>query len=353
MKSARRNHFLVLLIFLLASLGLPGRSRAQDSPQDSPVPAKDSDKHWEARAIAGFHQAGASSAKYTQNFFFDFFIMRALSDDQLWEEGTHWNLWGDARIASAPQQVTTGVGTFATDFATQASNLPVNQLAQSADFQTGLEYRLHTWEPPHSHRMVGLIGYFGAMGAFQPPDSQMEIFNVPDKTSLQYPDFIKQFPTATNALYVGFVPPNRERFYRNYGFGVRLTTFDRDAPLAAPATYALSLGQDEAITGGHFQSVVGKIDVFYPLPLSGPGGAYKCIYLFGNVNLRLSKATNIPTFALQNPNANGVTVQPFDPNLAVITVPSTRDTYRIGIGVDLVNLIQSIQTKGKVAATPN
>jgi hypothetical protein len=73
-------------------------------------------------------------------------------------------------------------------------------------------------------------------------------------------------------------------------------------------------------------------------------GAYKFIFLFATANMRLSKATNIPTFALQNPNATSATVQPFDPNLAVLTVPSTRDTYRFGVGVDLVNLIQSIRT---------
>jgi hypothetical protein len=322
-----------------------------DSSQSTKVQATDENKEWEARAIVGYHQAGASSAKFSQNFFFDFFIMRSLSDDHLWQKH-NWNLWGDARIASSPQQITTGVGTFATNFATQASNLPVNQLAQGADFQTGLEYVLREWEPNVSYRMLGLVGYFGAMGVFQPPDAQMQIFNVPDKTSLQYPAFAAQFPTAANARYVGFVPPNRERFYRNYGFGVRITTFDKGQPLAPPATYTLSFGEDEAITGGIFRSVVGKIDVFYPLPLSGASGKYKFLYLFGNANLRLSKATSIPTFALQNPNDNGTTVQPFDPNLAVITIPSSRDTYRIGAGVDLINLIQSIAGNDKVTPKP-
>jgi hypothetical protein len=324
------------------------------SPRPAPagkVQATDENKEWEARAIVGYHQAGASSAKFSQNFFFDFFIMRSLSDDHLWQKH-NWNLWGDARIASSPQQVTTGVGTFATDFATQVSNLPVNQLAQGADFQTGLEYVLREWEPNASYRMLGLVGYFGAMGVFQPPNAQMEIFNVPDKTSLQYPAFAVQFPSAANAKYVGFVPPNRERFYRNYGFGVRITTFDKQQPLAPPATYTLSFGEDEAITGGTFRSVVSKIDVFYPLPISWNAGKYKFLYLFGNVNLRLSKATSIPTFALQNPNANGITVQPFDPNLAIITVPSSRDTYRIGAGVDLINLIQSIAGNDKVTPNP-
>jgi hypothetical protein len=300
-------------------------------------------RDWEARAIVGYHQAGASSAKFAQNFFFDFFIMRGLSSSPLWEG--RWNAWGDVRIASSPQQVTTGVGSFIGNFATQVSNVPVNQLAQSADFQSGVEYRLHTWKPAGVYRMAGVIGYFGAMGAFEPPDSQMQIFDVPAKDSLQYPAFAAEFPAAANATYVGFVPPNRERFYRNYGFGLRLTSFDKGAPLAPPATYAVSFGQDESITGGTFSSVVGKIDVFYPLPLSKDNGAYKFVFLFGTVNLRLSKATKIPTFALQDPNAAGTTVQPFDPNLAVITVASTRDTYRFGAGVDLVNLIQSFKAK--------
>jgi hypothetical protein len=126
-----------------------------------------------------------------------------------------------------------------------------------------------------------------------------------------------------------------------------LTTFSKQFPTAPPATYSLTLGQDEAITGGTFKSLVGRFDVFYPLPLSSASDVYKFIFLFATANLRLSKATAIPTFALQNPNANGVTVQPFDPNLAVITVPNTRDTYRIGVGVDLLNLYQTIKTKGK------
>lgn len=297
----------------------------------------DDNKEWEARAIVGYHQAGASSAKFTQNFFFDFFIMRALSDDSLWD--ARWNLWGDVRIASAPQQTTAPVGTFVSNFTQQISNVPVNQLAQSADFQTGLEYRARTWYPANAYRTIGVVGFFGALGTFEPPDTQMQIFNVPDPSSLQYAGFIKQFPSTANAKFVGFVPPNRERFYRSYGFGTRVTTFDKDTPLNPPATYTFTLGQDESITGGRFQSVVTKIDVFYPLSIPKTGDKLM-IYLFGTANLRLSKATSIPIFALQNPNANGVTVQPFDPSLAVITLPSTRDTYRIGVGIDLIRLFK-------------
>jgi hypothetical protein len=335
--------------------------RIVDNPAQTTTTATDDNKEWEARAIVGYHQAGASSAKFTQNFFFDFFIMRALSKEHLWV--ARWNLWGDVRIASFPQQVTSGVGTFASNFGTQLSNIPVNQLAQSADFQTGLEFRLKTWTRQRltdvlGYRMLGMVGYVGAIGAFQPPDAQMQIFNVPSTNSPQYDKFAKQFlggnppqGALATAKYVGLVPPDRERFYRNYGVGFRVTTFEKDRPLAPPATYTISFGQDEAISGGTLTSVVGKIDVFYPLRTGNTSGKYDFIFLFGTANLRLSKATEIPTFALQNPNESSMVVQPFDPALVVFPVRRTRDTYRIGVGVDLINLVQSILKKDQVPGT--
>lgn len=340
-----------------------GQDAADQKKKQQSKPLDDTNKEWEARAIAGYHQAGASSAKFTQNFFFDFFISRALSSTHLWGDcgtddkcsGGRWSMWGDVRIASTPQQVTTGVGTFATNFATEASNLPVNELAQSADFQTGLEFRLHTFvrKPDTTvlaYRTLGLVGYFGAQGAFQPPSAQAEIFTVPAKTSPQYASFAQQYAGAANSTYVAFLPPERERFFRNYGFGFRLTTFDKDQPLAPPGTYTFTVGQDESITGGIFRSVVGRFDVFYPLPTAVTGGKGKFVYLFGTTTLRFSKAANLPTFALA---AAPSSVLASDPAVALVTVRSTRDTYRIGAGIDLVNLIQTIKTPTAPDSTKN
>jgi hypothetical protein len=305
------------------------------------------EKDWEARAIAGFHQAGAASADFTQNFFFDFFIMRALSEKPLWDARV--NIWGDIRVASSPQQITTPVANFVTGFADQVSKVPVNELAQGADFESGLEIRAKTWErdSKSTERMIGFVAYFGALGIFHPPSTTVQIFAVPDKTSPQYPLFATDYPSAANSKYIGFLAPDRDRFYRNYGFGVRITTFDKGHNFAPPATYMFALGQDEVITGGELHSLVGHFDVFYPLPISGDMGKYKCVYLFGTANLRLSRATKLDTFVLQNPNASSLVVQGFDPNVAIVTVPSTRDTYRIGVGVDLVNLIHSICNTAK------
>ena len=205
----RPSHFWYVVICLSVGFIAAAPARAQDPANSTPhadskpdnKPSDKKDKEWEARAIAGYHQAGASSAKFTQNFFFDFFVMRALSKDPLWQKGV-LNLWGDVRIASFPQQISTPVGTFVSSFGTQVSNLPVNQMAQSADFQTGLEYPVISWDRPGgTARMLGVVGYVGAMGTFQPPDAQMQIFNVPDTTSFQFKDFIATYPAAANAKY--------------------------------------------------------------------------------------------------------------------------------------------------------
>ncbi len=311
----------------------------------------DSSSEWEARVLVGYQQAGASSAKFSQTYFLDFFTARALSSTHLWGScnasgscvSGRWSLWGDIRIASTPQQVTSGVSAFVANFVSQAQKVPVNQLAQSADFQSGLEFRLHTFVRKPSdivlgYRTLGLITYFGARGSFEPPANQAQIFAVPAANSPQYASFAQQFPGAAGSKYVGFLPPTPERFYRSYGLGFRVTTFDKDQPLAPPATYTFSAGQDESVTGGILRSVVGRFDVFYPLPIGGATGKYKFVYLFGTATLRFSRTAAIPALALQP-----ASVQPSDANLALVTLRSTRDTYRIGAGIDLINLVQSIR----------
>ena len=109
------------------------------------------------------------------------------------------------------------------------------------------------------HRTVGIIGYFGAMGTFDPPAASIQIFDVPATTSPQYAQFAADFPAAAKSKYAGFVSPDRERFYRSYGMGFRVSSY---SGYAAPGMYSFTMGQDEAITGGVFRSVVGRFDVF-------------------------------------------------------------------------------------------
>ena len=64
----------------------------------------------ELRAIVGYQQAGASSAKFEQNWFLDFYISRPLAFGKYGPGGKDgegsdhkWRWWGNVRIASFPQ----------------------------------------------------------------------------------------------------------------------------------------------------------------------------------------------------------------------------------------------------------
>jgi hypothetical protein len=298
---------------------------AQTGSPASEPPAADT----EARAVIGFQQAGAAAAASHQNFFFDFFIDRQLPSRR-------WSLWGDVRIASTPQQVSSPVVQF--DLATQVAQLKVNELAQSAEFSTGLDFHPWSWTAPDSVRRFGFVLSAGATSPFDPV-TQLSLFQVPATSSQQYAGFIAAFPQAAGSTYIGFVPPDRHQFYRNWGAGFRLTTVSHDTA----ATYTLTAGQDEAVTGGRLRGGVAKIDVFYPLPLRA--GGFRYLYLFGNASLRLSRTESLPTFDLAPAPS---TVNGFDPSVAIVAVPSNRDVYRIGVGVDAIGLVCAISaTAGK------
>lgn len=288
----------------------------------------------EARAVIGFQQAGASAAKAEQNFFFDFFIDRRLPKNWI-------SLWGNVRVASYPQQINTPVAQF--DLATQVGQLKVNELAETAEFSTGLDiHPWPSWEVGNATRRFGVVLSVGASGPFD-PKSRLNIFQVPATNSPQYAEFVAAYPTAKNSQYVGFIPPDRTQFYRSWGFGFRLTTTYREheGSISPPATYLVTFGRDEAVTGGKFQGAIGKVDVFYPLPVRMQG--YRFVFLFGNASLQLKKANNYTPFVLSSAPAN---ITGSESSVAIVPVASNRDVYRIGVGVDAVALVCAIAAAG-------
>jgi hypothetical protein len=317
-----------VIIFLSSVLGFSSLASAQSSPDT------------EARAIIGLEQSGASATKAEQHFFFDFFIDRKLKHDWV-------SLWGNIRIASFPQQIDTGIAQFAADFANQVGAIRVNELAESADFATGLDFHPAglKWDVGEkAERRLGFIFSVGASGPFE-PTSRLRLFKIPDKASTQYARFVKEFPEASAAgvTHIGFIPPDRLRFYRAWGAGIRLTTHyfadDKKTESArAPATYSFTLGQDENVAGGSLKGWVAKFDVFYPLPITGNGSRF--IYLFGNGNMRVAGASNITPFVLAGPDP-GITGT--EPSVAIVARPSNRDSYRLGVGIDAVGLACAIR----------
>jgi hypothetical protein len=256
--------------------------------------------------------------------------------------------WGNVRVASYPQQISTPVAEFASTFAATIGKLKVNELAQSAEFVTGLEFRLFETnslfgrsEDTRQRFALALFLGGGATGPLD-PKSTLSIFAVPSPSSPQYPSFVKNYPQAAGSTYVGFVSPDRDRFFRTYFGGFRLNTDylsgRNRAPLnSAPALVAIAVGQNEIVTGGKLSGLVGRIEAFYPLPI-GERRLLSGIYLFGTAMLRLTGAKEVTPFILQP--APG-TVHGYDPNVAIISKSGTRDIYRIGVGIDLVSAIHS------------
>lgn len=339
-----------LSITLLVAIALP--SFAQDQGGDVTM------------AVIGFEQAGASGARSDQKFFFDFFTSRPLpfgaaNNKKNEPFGTWLRWWGDVRIATYPQQISTPVAQFASTFATQAGSVKVNELAQFGEFRTGLDFRLKAFA--EGQRLIPNIGAgsqqsslsffvsFGAMGAFNPPSERMDIFLIPAPNSPQAAAFERNFPKATysdlklpSTQYVGLTAPDRNRFYRQYGAGFRLTTrfYDKNGGvLPSPAMVGISLGQNELVSGGRLQGLAGKFEGFYPLTIGDPNPDGKFVlYLFGRANLHFGRATEATPLVLQR--ATGI--QADNPAIAVISQPSARDTYTIGVGIDAAQLIRKL-----------
>jgi hypothetical protein len=286
--------------------------------------------------------ASASASKLT--YFLDFFIERPIGNNPDPRQ-LKFNIWGDVRLASVPQQLNMPVTQFVSSAGSTAGKVNVNQLVQSAEFTSGVEWRFITSNPGDKVRTVGVVAEFGATGPINPVESVSTIYNIPTGDMLKefqqyYGTFPDISPSQTVYKYVAFVAPDRQQFYKRYGVGFRVTTFGRKLSGEAPGMYTVTVGQDELITGGRFHSVVGHFDVFYPLPIDI--GGFKFLYLFGTASMRLSKAKSAPALVLQPATGSGVPTFP-DPSIAVFSAPSTRDVYRLGVGIDLMNVLSKIK----------
>ncbi len=104
--------------------------------------------------------------------------------------------------------------------------------------------------------------------------------------------------------------PNEDRFYRQYYGGLRVQSTQHTHIVD------VSFGQNEAITGGRFRGSVARFDSFYAFPLT-PGNF---LYLFGTAMVRAS------------PRAPGV------------GNAGGHDSYRIGVGVDLFQMLKALRT---------
>jgi hypothetical protein len=168
---------------------------------------------------------------------------------------------------------------------------------------------------------------------------------------------------------IAFSPEDRSSFLLKYMAGVRfLTRFhaagtSRCSP-RAPNDHAgdvdtdeaslvnglcsrgivdLTLGQDQAITGGYLRRLVFKADAIFPIPKSG-------LYFFASAAIRLEPNQDQPPLILTaTPISNGSAMPAAGavsiPSPSVFVLPlkqSNRDFYRIGIALDLAKILPKL-----------
>jgi len=313
------------------------------------------------RAIVGYDQSGASSAKSSQHLFFDLFVTipfpfqtnkpcdsakpRGCIDPNF---GPRNRIWADAQVSSVPQSGTATVASLATGagFAGQVANLQVGQVAQSVQFLIGGEIRLfnpfnfRTLLPSFDHdtKQKFTLSAIGAFGAITPvnPQESVQIYKYQADVGLP------AAPSGKATDFIAYVPVSRDRFFRQYYGGVRLQTyfFNRfERPLQRfPGVFDFLYGQNEFITRGHFRGGMFRFDGYWPLPYE----QLKYINIFGTFFLRPTRDHDTTPLILE-PAPSGT---PF-PAANVLQTPApqlNRDYYRIGVGIDFISFAQFLKS---------
>jgi len=321
--------------------------RVDEDPITVDLPIEDRPVSLLSRAIIGYSQAGASSAKSDQNYFFDLFVSQSVPFAQKISPdfGERWRIWGDVRIGSVPQQISAGIGTFATNFVENAANLKVNEVAQAVEILAGAEYRiagnpalLPSFDRQTKQKFsLSLIAGFGVTTPLNPKDT-IQVFKVsPDVPGLP--------PEAAGKDFIAFVSSDRDRFFRQYYAGFRFNTmfFNRhNIPMQRfPAMLDVMYGQNEYVTGGRLRGGVFRIDGYFPLPYE----ELKFVNLFCTAMLRPGRTQIAQPMILQPAPAD--TIIPAPNALVVATPQFKRDYYRIGAGIDFVSFVQTLKGLGK------
>ncbi len=299
------------------------------------------------RTIVGFEQAGVSSAQSQQNFFLDIYYDRPLLHNNDIDLGPALRSWGDLRISSVPQQISTDVATFAAGFAEKVGQLKVNEVAQAFEFLGGLQYRFgasrrrpgYASTDPHDTdvhaRVSGNLILGGGVITPLSPKQSVQLFAVPSNQ----PAFFQRYPEASGKQFVAFTLSDRDRFFRQAYGGIRLMThFIGDTRVRAPETFDLTYGFNESITGGRIHGGVMRLEGFVPIPYD----KLTWLYLFGTGMFKPGAHATIAHPFLLDSAPTGIL--PTNQNAVVITTPQAdRDYYRVGFGVDFVELIQVLR----------
>jgi hypothetical protein len=302
---------------------------AKDEDQENPFSSMNK------RFIMGVEQTGGASTKSQGKPFLNLFINTPLIFDKgsATDKLPRVSVWGDVRLTSTPAQVKefSNISSAAVDTILGGK---ANELAMGFDFVVGPEFRFARFD----NVTMSFITAFGAVSPLNPKDS-VELFEVPKEGSSQEEAFFEQFPGAKGKEHIAFISAERDRFLRHYYGGIRFRTYTKDGDdiqNVFPSMLDVTFGQSEAVTGGKLHKFVFGLDGFYVLPFPTD---YRFLYLFGSAKFKVGGPKTIKTPFLLDTSASSVKVT--DANVFIADpIPSNRDVYRIGFGVDLFELFR-------------
>lgn len=363
--------------------------------------------HWKyplTRAVVGVDLSAPTSRTVKQAYFIDFDLLAPLpilkqNNDPL--ENRLW-VWLNPRITSLPQAANFSAlstinetGSFFDQLQNQGK---LGDIAQGLDVNGGIEVALKKprsgipWWAEYTNTEaklgVSLIGGLGLSTPFSTDNTDVvsqvnqsicDAFKtttrgakVSDQNGLvcTFPSATATSPVViapdgTQKTFIDFVTPDRSRFFRRFYAGFRLKTFffskniraECDPPLPAgescdapydifPGVLDFSVGKDEAVTGGHMTTWLFRTEAVYPLPF------YQGIHVFGSVYTAMSRHQTMPlasdqpfnNYTIQAPSPgsnNDLNTNRFDLR------PLSRDYFRIGIGVDLIQVFKKAAKGGQ------
>ena len=369
--------------------------------------------HWKyplTRAVVGLDLSAPTSRTIKQAYFVDFDLLAPVvpfaklkrSEDPL--ENRLW-LWFNPRITSLPQAANfsalSTINETGSFFDQLKNNGKLNDIAQGLDISGGPEFILVKprdgipwWgEYPNTQARlspsliagVGISTPFSTdntdvpaqvnqtiCDAFAAPAGSKVSSNTglvctlvgPNNAPLTSPAIVA--PDGSQKAFINFFTPDRSRFFRRAYAGVRLKTYffskdiqadcippvsrrpDRggcDAPYDIfPGIIDLTVGKDEAVTGGHMTTWLFRIDAVYPLPF------YQGIHIFGSVYTGLTGNRTTPPFNSYNVQAPAAGSNNDANTFRFPLQPLNRDYFRVGIGVDLIQLFKKAANGGQPSA---
>ena len=345
------------------------------------------------RSVMGFDISGASSAANEQKAFVEFDLNAPLGragkvcvpdsphrrypDEEICKKGYHYEarrdplnrrFWAffNPRITSLPQP-RSAISNLNVQGFTDFLNGKTTDLVQGLDIQGGLEWLMvkprtgmpffSSYRNMHGRLGIALVAGAGFTTPFGTPGANPTVFTLPPDSPLR-----QQFnvPASGNFTNIAFVDKARSRFFRKYFGGIRFKTYqfsdlakgicdpDYDRKCEAlenifPGIIDLTVGQDEQVTAGHLSRLVFRVDGVYPLPFA------TAFNIFGSINTVFQK--NVSTAPLILPPTSAAALS--DPSVFVVNVdPKSRDIYRIGLGVNLLELLKKKPAPGSNVQTP-